>query len=96
MSWKLVQAIIVLPGMVLVFIPMLIVYLASGTGFAHRLSGPSEITLWLGVAVGCAAYLCKKHATAPRGVYEKHIQELQDIIIGRGQYKGALQRSESR
>ena len=54
MSWKLVQAIIVLPGMALVFIPMLIVYLASGTRLAHRLSGPNEITLWLGVAVGCA------------------------------------------
>ena len=49
-----------------------------------------------GVAVGCAVYLCKKHATTPRGVYEKHIQELRSIIIGRGQYKGALQRSESR
>ena len=54
MNWKLVQAIIVLPGMALVFIPMLVVYLAAGTRFAHRLSGPTEITLWLGVAVGCA------------------------------------------
>ena len=53
MSWKLVRAIILLPGMALIFIPTLIVYMASGTRFAHRLSGPGEITLWLGVAVGC-------------------------------------------
>jgi len=47
-----------------------------------------------GVAVGCAAYLCKQHATSPRGIYEGHIKELRDIIIGRGKYKGALQRSD--
>jgi len=43
-----------------------------------------------GVAVGAAAHLCKKHNTTPRGVYEKHIQELQDIVLERGTYKDAL------
>ncbi len=53
MSWKLVQAIIVLPGMALIFIPLLIVYLASDTRFAHALSGFSDVTLWVGLIIGC-------------------------------------------
>ena len=28
----------------------------------------------------------------PRGVYEKHIAELQDIVNGRANYEGALER----
>ena len=53
MSWKLVQAIVVLPGTVVVFIPMLIVHLASGTKFTHRLSGLGDVTLWMGLVAGC-------------------------------------------
>lgn len=34
-----------------------------------------------GQAVGCAAFLCKKHHTTPRGVCEKHIQELQALVF---------------
>lgn len=49
-----------------------------------------------GIAVGCAAYLCKQHRTTPRGVYEKHINELRDILLGRGQYQGALQQGNGR
>ena len=44
----------------------------------------------MGVAVGAAAWLCKKHATVPRGIYEKHLDELLDIVNGRGPYKDAL------
>ena len=45
----------------------------------------------LGVATGAAAFLAKKHATTPRGVYEDHLRELLDIIQGRGDYEGALE-----
>ena len=45
-----------------------------------------------GVAVGCAALLCKKYGTTPRGVGKEHIKELQDIVNERGDYKGALGR----
>jgi glycine/D-amino acid oxidase-like deaminating enzyme len=38
-----------------------------------------------GVAVGSAAYLCKKHDTSPRGIYQHHLRELQDIVAQRGQ-----------
>jgi len=44
----------------------------------------------LGVATGAAAYLCKKYGTTPRGVYEKHLQDLLDILASRGDYEGAL------
>jgi hypothetical protein len=43
-----------------------------------------------GVAVGCAAFLCKKHRTTPRGVGKEHIKELQDIVNQRGEYRDAL------
>jgi hypothetical protein len=28
-----------------------------------------------GVAAGAAAFLCKKHRTTPRGVYQQHLPE---------------------
>ena len=43
-----------------------------------------------GVATGAAAYLCKKHAALPRGIYKGHLEELLDIVHGRGPYAGAL------
>ncbi|MBC8185913.1 FAD-dependent oxidoreductase [candidate division KSB1 bacterium] len=46
------------------------------------LGGPRVMhtTGQMGVAVGYAASLCKKYDTTPRGVYEKHIKELQKMI----------------
>jgi hypothetical protein len=44
----------------------------------------------MGLAVGAAAFLCKKHDTTPRGVYQKHLAELQDIVFERGEHKDAL------
>lgn len=43
-----------------------------------------------GVAVGAAAYVCKKHSVTPRGVYKDHLQELQDIVHERGDWARAL------
>jgi hypothetical protein len=34
----------------------------------------------MGIAVGYAAALCKKYEITPRGIYEKHIAELQALI----------------
>ncbi len=36
-----------------------------------------------GVAVGAAAFLCKKYGTTPRGVYHQHLPELQEIVFAR-------------
>ena len=40
----------------------------------------------MGQAVGTAAYLCLKHGVNPRGVYENHIRELQQLLIKNDQY----------
>ncbi len=56
MKWRYVQTIIVLPGTALVFIPVLLVYLTSGTGLAHRLSGLGDLTFWVGLAAGCLGF----------------------------------------
>ncbi|MFA7506426.1 MAG: FAD-dependent oxidoreductase [Burkholderiaceae bacterium] len=33
-----------------------------------------------GIAVAAAAFLCRKHDTTPRGLYEKHLDELKEIV----------------
>jgi hypothetical protein len=39
----------------------------------------------MGEIVGMAASVCKKHKTTPRGVYQQHLAELQDIMrVGAG------------
>jgi hypothetical protein len=35
-----------------------------------------------GIAVGAAAYLCHKHNTTPRGVYDSYLDDLQEIVGG--------------
>jgi hypothetical protein len=35
-----------------------------------------------GAAVGAAAVLCLQHGTTPRGIYEDHLAELQEIVAG--------------
>jgi len=37
----------------------------------------------MGVAVGAAALLCKKYGATPRGVYQKHIDELKEMVADR-------------
>jgi hypothetical protein len=48
------------------------------------------ITGSMGVATGTAAALCKQHRTTPRGVYEQHIWELQQMVFGMGEHTDAL------
>jgi hypothetical protein len=44
----------------------------------------------MGVAVGAGAFLCKKFSTTPRGVYEKHLEELLKVVKGEGEYAEKL------
>jgi len=46
------------------------------------LGGPRVMhtTGQMGVAVGYAAFLCKKYNTEPREIYLSHIKELQNLI----------------
>jgi len=47
MDWKLVRTIIVLPGIVLVFIPAIILLLSKDSRFPPRLATPGQIWFWL-------------------------------------------------
>jgi len=62
----------------------------SATRIAHSCLRLQNTGGQNGVAVGAAAFLCRKHGTTPRGLYEKHLPELQDIVFDRGPYQGAL------
>ena len=44
----------------------------------------------MGVAVGAGAFLCKKFSTTPRGVYQKHLEELLKAVKGEGEYAELL------
>jgi hypothetical protein len=44
----------------------------------------------MGVAAGAAAFLCGKHKTTPRGLYEKHLEELLTIVDRQFGQKAAL------
>ena len=48
------------------------------------------ITGAMGVATGASAALCTRHQTTPRGVYEKHLWELQQLVFGIGRHGDAL------
>ncbi|MHC4400758.1 MAG: FAD-dependent oxidoreductase [Planctomycetota bacterium] len=45
----------------------------------------------MGRATGAAAMLCKKYDTTPRGVYERHVEELKDVVHQRGEYRGCFE-----
>jgi hypothetical protein len=40
----------------------------------------------MGQAVGTAAALCRKHRCAPRGIYNRHLKELQQQLLKNDQY----------
>jgi hypothetical protein len=46
----------------------------------------------MGVAIGAAAALCRQHATTPRDVYQRQLDELKDIVFERGPHTNALRR----
>lgn len=52
--------------------------------FTHIGLGTTRVESTLatcGQAVGTAAALCKKYAVSPRGIYESHMEELQQILL---------------
>jgi hypothetical protein len=68
----------------------------SVTRIAHSSTRVQNTGGQTGVAVGAAAFLCKRYKATPRVVGQKHIEELQDIVFGKGKYVGALQRTPIR
>ncbi len=63
---------------------------ASATHIAYSSIKLMKTGGQMGVAVGVAAALCEKHETTPRGVYDKHLDELKDAVYERGEYLEAL------
>jgi hypothetical protein len=63
---------------------------ASATHVAAMNIKAMKIGGQMGVAVGTAAFLCKKYDTLPRGIYQKHLAELQDIVFERGEHANDL------
>lgn len=51
MGWRLVRAVIILPGTVLVFVPGAILLGAKGTPFSAGLASPMDVSFWLALAV---------------------------------------------
>ena len=65
---------------------------ASATHIAYSSIKLMKTGGQMGRAVGAAAMLSKKYDTTPRGVYQKHIKELQDVVFGRGEFEDCLER----
>jgi hypothetical protein len=63
---------------------------ASATHVAAMNIKVQNTTGQMGVAVGVAASLCKKYNTTPRGIYQQHLAELQDVAFERGEHRDAL------
>jgi hypothetical protein len=63
---------------------------ASATHVAAMNIKVQKTTGQMGVAVGTAAFLCKTYDTLPRGIYQKHLAELQDIVFERGEHANDL------
>ncbi|MDR3229364.1 MAG: FAD-dependent oxidoreductase [Puniceicoccales bacterium] len=61
-----------------------VTHVALGTVRVMRTTG------MMGEVVGLAASLCKKHSATPRGVYEKHLEDLKTLMrLGAGKVKAA-------
>ena len=51
MNRSMIKSIIILPGTVLVFIPIIILLIAKDTSFRHDISFPDQIRFWLAILV---------------------------------------------
>ena len=49
MYWKLIKAILILPGIVIIFIPAVILKVSQTTRFSYALASPNQVLFWLAV-----------------------------------------------
>ena len=49
MTWRMMKAVLILPGTAVVLVPGLIIWAAAGTGFGGPVSPPGDIRLWAGL-----------------------------------------------
>ncbi len=57
MAWRLLRAVLILPGTALVLVPGLLLWLSVGTDLAAVPAGPGDLTFWLGLVSGSAGLL---------------------------------------
>ena len=51
MAWRMIKAVLILPGTAVVIVPGIIYLLTAGTGFAGWVSPPDQWPFWAGLAV---------------------------------------------
>ena len=51
MTWRMVKAVLILPGTAVVLVPGLITWAAAGTDFGGPVSPPGDIRLWAGLGI---------------------------------------------
>jgi protein-S-isoprenylcysteine O-methyltransferase Ste14 len=51
MKWRMIKTIIILPGTVLIFIPIITLLISKDTNFYHDISTPDQIRFWLALLV---------------------------------------------
>lgn len=66
-----------------------VTHIALGTVRVQRTTG------MMGEVLGMAASLCKQHTTTPRGIYDKHLDELKTLML-RGVGRGDLETKDTR
>ena len=49
MTWRMMKAVLILPGTAVVLVPGLIIWAAAGTDFGGPVSPPGDIRLWAGL-----------------------------------------------
>ncbi len=69
---RLLTAVLILPGTVVMLVPTLIVFLSAGTAFGARPAGPGDVQLWLGliflgVGLGGGIWTSRLFVTVGRG-----------------------------
>ncbi len=93
-------------GVPLVNIPYRILYSANvgnllmagrNVSATHIAIGTLRVQLTImtmGQAAGTAAALCVKHGETPRGIYERHLKELQQLLLKNDQYIPGLKNED--
>lgn len=51
LTWRLIRAIVILPGSALAFLPGLILWRTAGTSYAGRIADPESVLFWLAAAL---------------------------------------------
>ncbi len=58
MNWPLIKAILILPGTVLIYVPVIVLWAAAGTSYSASVATPATASFWIAaVFAGCGLAL---------------------------------------